>query len=115
MGYDTGKDYEEFMGGAPEFAHAQIAKRLIDAKRKAKAMKGMGGDPMGGDSHMGGAPDADPMDEEMHETVTDELSESPAEQAHERAAGTEMHEKITMELTPEEAAKIQAMRSGHMA
>jgi hypothetical protein len=118
MAYDPKKDYEEYTSGAQDFAHARLAKKLVDQKRQAKMGGGM---PMGpGPEGMGDAAGADEAlmangDEEASESVVDEMSESPAEQSLEAAAGTEMHEKIPMELTPEEAAQIQAMRAGKMA
>ena len=89
--YDHKKDYEEYMGGAQDFAHARLAKKLMDKKRKMKMM--------GGHS-------------EEHESMADEMSESPAEQSMEAAAGTEKHHKISIDVTPEELAQLKAMRSG---
>lgn len=111
MPYDQKKDYEEYMSGAGDFAHARLAKKLIDQKREAKKARAMGG----------GAPMEDMEsaamgagDEEASETVADEMSESPVDQDLEAASGTEMHEKMTIEVTPEEFAKLKAMRSGSM-
>lgn len=120
MPYDVKKDYEDYTSGAQDFAHARLAKKLVDRKRAEKAARAGGGMPMGpGPNGMDDAGGADGAlmadgDEEASESVVDEMSESPAEQSLEAAAGTEMHEKIPMELTPEEVAQIQAMRAGKM-
>lgn len=110
MAYDRNKHYEEYMGGAQDFAHARIAKNLVAKKKAALAgdESGMGAS-AGGDA---GAPMADAA--EMGESAAAEAAETPAEQSLEAAAGTEGHEKLTVEVTPEEMAALEAMRSGKM-
>lgn len=150
--YDHKKDYEEYMSGAQDFAHARLAKKLMDKKRKAKMMGGhseehespadeaaespeeqaheaeIGAEkhpqvaamlmvskakPAGAHGKQGSMHARQGMDghDEEHETLADEMSESPAEQSMEAAAGTEKHGKISIDVTPEELAQLKAMRS----
>jgi len=151
--YDHKKDYEEYMSGAENFAHARLAKKLMDKKRKMKMMGGhseehesmademsespaeqaheaeMGtekhpqmaamlmvskGKPSGSHGKQGSMHARQGMGghDEEHESLADEMSESPAEQSMEAASGTEKHHKISIDVTPEELAQLKAMRSG---
>lgn len=126
MAYDRKADYGKFMGGVEDYSNATIAKRLVDKKRKALEGGGelaeaadAGGTPtpddMGGEAPLGGeeaSPDLAPDAMENAESPADEAMESPADQSMEAASGTEQHEKVMVEVTPEELAQLEMMRSG---
>lgn len=114
MAYDQGKHYEEYTGGAQDYAHARMAKRLVDQKMKARQMGGapedMGGEPAE-ESPMAEASeelaDAAPVASEgMGEPDGDEMMSAGEPDGDEAPGG-----KITVELTPEELAHIKAMRA----
>ncbi len=98
MAYDIGKDNEDFLHGANDFAHARMAKKLVDAKKAAKAGGGMPPEaPV-----EAGEPDGDELPAEGDAPP---LAEPPVEA--EPGAG----EKIPVEVTPEELAMLEQLRA----
>ncbi len=75
MPYDIGKDHEDFLHGANDFAHARMAKKLVDAKKAAKA----GGDMPPEAPIEAGEPDGDEMPPEGDAPPMDAPPEMPPE------------------------------------
>lgn len=101
-GYDVKADYAEYMGGANDFAHARMAKKLVDAKRAAKEQGGQ-------DPH-----DADVLGEAGETPMDDGAPAADAAIESEEGAPPMMDgagEKIPVEVTPEELAMLEEMRA----
>ncbi len=104
MAYDMSADHAEFLGGANDFSHARLAKKLMEGKRAAKAgppaemppEEGAEGAPEGGEGlALGGDVD------EAAEAIVPE--------------GGEGGEKIPVEVTPEELAMLEQLRASKAA
>ncbi len=97
MAYDMSADHADFLGGANDFSHARLAKKLMDGKRAAKA-----GPP---------APEGAP---ESGEGLAlggdvDEAAEGIVPE------GGEGGDKIPVEVTPEELAMLEKLRASKAA
>ncbi len=104
MAYDMKKDYESYMGGANDFAHARMAKKLVDQKRAARDAP----PPMEGGGDTGG----DMAAEEQGETTAPEAGMGdmpPSEPDGDEAMGG--GDKIPVEVTAEELAMLEKMRA----
>lgn len=104
MGYNAGKDQEQYLRGANDYSHARLAKQMIGEKRAAKA-----GAPSG-------ATTVDPLAEAAaSETqrpgdVPESGPEVPTEGA-EPLGEPGAEGKIAVEVTPDELAMLEQLRA----
>ncbi len=96
MAYDMKQDYGEYMGEANDYAHARLAKKMIDQKRKGPA------------AAPAGEPDGDEdMAPEVAEVAEAAEGDAPPADTEADPEGG----KIPVEVTPEELAMLEEMRA----